>query len=1507
MNPLAKFRLLLALLVIVSTISPGLRADAQTSVTWDGSVGNWSSSYDWSGYVYPDNGRPVLSSSYNAVISSGQVTQDIVTGASGGAGVTLSGLTMNGGALILNRQITVLSGTLSSGSIGGAASAYFTNLNWTGGTISGSGSGVVSVSGNLTMNGSGYRYIGTRGVLAIGGTATLSGGTLNNYSSSVSGQVNILAGGMFDMQGGASMGDSYGTGGILNNSGLFKKTGSLGSSASISGWTLNNSGTMQTQVGTLSVSSALNNTGLVDVQSTTTLTLSGGGVETGGTFNIASGGVLEFEGGTYNLAGATFSNLGSINFDNYTTHFSGSSASALSGQVNVNGGTLAIDASTVLNAPITLSSNGMISTAAGVVATFNNLSWTGGTILGSGTALIPVGQTLSMNGSGYRYLGTGGVLVIGGTATLSGGTLNNYSSYVSGQVNILAGGVFDMQGGTSTGDSSGTGGVLNNSGLFKKTGSLGSSAAIYGWTLNNSGTIQTQAGTLSVSSALNNTGLVDVQSTTTLTLSGGGVEAGGTFNIASGGVIEFEGGTYNLAGSTFNNSGSINFDNYTTHFSGSSASALSGQVNVNGGTLAIDASTVLNAPITLSSNGTISTASGVVATLNNLSWTGGTILGSGTALIPVGQTLSMNGSGYRYLGTSGVLAIGGTATFSGGTLNNNSSYVSGQVNVLAGGVFDMQGSSSMGDSSGTGGILNNSGLFKKTGSGTASIGTGWILNNAGMIDIQNGTLSLSGSLIQTTGTLKLSGGTLTSTTKLNLQGGLLQGTGTLGASIFNNGTISPGSANNSAGSLVVTGSLSLGIGSNLLFEIGGNVQGTQYDFLSETGTATLNLNGTLTVQLTNGFKPTQTNPVVITTGTTILGQFVNVANGGWLVTTDGSNAYQVNYGSQSKYSRNSVILSTGYSANSAPTVGQWSALAVGYQSAIVSGIVNPNGAETTIYFDFGTAVPYEHSTLSQSAGSDTDASLCNGALPNLSAATLYHYRIVATNALGTTYGGDQTFTTANPPPVSVTGTTGEMTYRTAVLNGVVNPNGLDASFYFRYGPTTDYGSTTLSQPVGSGTVPATVSAGVSGLSAVTLYHYQIVAVNSSGTTCGIDQTFTTPPPHSNAYLSALVITDGILSPVFAASGTSYTATVANSVTSVTATPTLSDTTATVQVTGGTGLLVGSNIVTVKVTAQDGTTTKTYTISVNRLPSSNADLSSLAISSGILNPAFSSSGTSYTATVANSVTSVTVTPTVSDSTATVQVTGGTGLVVGGNVVTAKVTAQDGTTTKTYTIVVNRSPSLNADLSALAISSGTLSPVFTSSGTNYTASVANSVTAMTATPTLSDPTATVQVTGGTGLVVGPNTVTAKVTAQDGTTTKTYTIVVSRLPSSNADLSGLAISSGTLSPVFTSSGTSYTASVANSVTTMTATPTLSDPTATVQVTGGTGLVVGPNTVTAKVTAQDGTTIKTYTIVVSRLPSSNANLSALAISSGTLSPVFTSSGTSYTASVANLSLIHI
>jgi hypothetical protein len=207
-----------------------------------------------------------------------------------------------------------------------------------------------------------------------------------------------------------------------------------------------------------------------------------------------------------------------------------------------------------------------------------------------------------------------------------------------------------------------------------------------------------------------------------------------------------------------------------------------------------------------------------------------------------------------------------------------------------------------------------------------------------------------------------------------------------------------------------------------------------------------------------------------------------------------------------------------------------------------------------------------------------------------------------------------------------------------------------------------------------------------------------------------------------------------------------------------------------------------------------------------------------------------------------------------------------------------------------------PSTVATLSTLILTTATLSTTFASATTSYTSSVANTVSSLTVTPTVTQANATIQVRVGAGayatvasgsasgalsLSVGSNTINVLVTAQDGVTTQTYTVTITR-QSNDATLSALVISDVTLSSPFIATTTTYTASVKNSVSSVTVTPTRNQANATIHArvganayalvtsglaSSGLALSVGSNTVNVRVTAQDGN-INTYTITITRAP---------------------------------------
>jgi hypothetical protein len=97
-----------------------------------------------------------------------------------------------------------------------------------------------------------------------------------------------------------------------------------------------------------------------------------------------------------------------------------------------------------------------------------------------------------------------------------------------------------------------------------------------------------------------------------------------------------------------------------------------------------------------------------------------------------------------------------------------------------------------------------------------------------------------------------------------------------------------------------------------------------------------------------------------------------------------------------------------------------------------------------------------------------------------------------------------------PPEVS-TGAASEVQSTQAKLNGTVNPKGTNTHYYFQYGTTTSYGSSTPEGDAGSGLSSVPESASITGLEPGTTYHYRFVASSSAGTSYGADQTFFTTP------------------------------------------------------------------------------------------------------------------------------------------------------------------------------------------------------------------------------------------------------------------------------------------------------------------------------------------------------------------------------------------------------------
>ena len=119
-------------------------------------------------------------------------------------------------------------------------------------------------------------------------------------------------------------------------------------------------------------------------------------------------------------------------------------------------------------------------------------------------------------------------------------------------------------------------------------------------------------------------------------------------------------------------------------------------------------------------------------------------------------------------------------------------------------------------------------------------------------------------------------------------------------------------------------------------------------------------------------------------------------------------------------------------AAGAPKATTGAAREVSYGSATLAGSVNPNGNNTSYYFQYGPTKAYGFQTGISDAGSGSSANNVRLGITGLQPITIYHYRLVAVNSAGVSLGADRTLKTikiplslailASPNPVPFGGT-----------------------------------------------------------------------------------------------------------------------------------------------------------------------------------------------------------------------------------------------------------------------------------------------------------------------------------------------------------------------------------------------------------------------------------------------------------------------------------------------------
>jgi hypothetical protein len=191
---------------------------------------------------------------------------------------------------------------------------------------------------------------------------------------------------------------------------------------------------------------------------------------------------------------------------------------------------------------------------------------------------------------------------------------------------------------------------------------------------------------------------------------------------------------------------------------------------------------------------------------------------------------------------------------------------------------------------------------------------------------------------------------------------------------------------------------------------------------------------------------------------------------------------------------------------SAPTVKTLSANNVTRSGANINGTVNPNGANTLYWFEYGTTANLgsvsEFNTATASNGNMNASAALNSLVPN----TTYYFRLNAQNQFSTVNGSIETFKTGmqvvEALPTVSTKSASNITTTTATLQALVNPNALDTTYWFEYS-TDSVLSTILVKTTGRQVLSADhnltgVSADVSSLQNKTNYYYRVAAQNSLG-------------------------------------------------------------------------------------------------------------------------------------------------------------------------------------------------------------------------------------------------------------------------------------------------------------------------------------------------------------------------------------------------------------------------
>jgi hypothetical protein len=140
-----------------------------------------------------------------------------------------------------------------------------------------------------------------------------------------------------------------------------------------------------------------------------------------------------------------------------------------------------------------------------------------------------------------------------------------------------------------------------------------------------------------------------------------------------------------------------------------------------------------------------------------------------------------------------------------------------------------------------------------------------------------------------------------------------------------------------------------------------------------------------------------------------------------------------------------------------PTTLTQAARPITSSNATLNASITPGGP-ASCYFQYGFTTNYGSFSATNVLPSGTNSVAISNVISGLIPGNLYHFRAVALNSAGTNAGSDAELATLIAPPLATTLVASSIALTNATLNGTVNPGGAPTSWYFQFGPTTNYGS-----------------------------------------------------------------------------------------------------------------------------------------------------------------------------------------------------------------------------------------------------------------------------------------------------------------------------------------------------------------------------------------------------------------------------------------------------------------